>query len=301
MSSTSTSTDGTAQGYPGGVQHVQAPTPSTNTSQNLTRVSGGSSGAGTHSPDIEFVSRTSNYVSKQANEGWDVFAFHNSATDLLRSGKLGAMSGVLSGNQLLASLPSEWKNTFGTDEAGLQQMFRSVQELASIANQVWGATTSNLASQWFPGGTWQNIQPLDQQRIQSSKDSNQGTYKAGFADHADYPGPMGQTSPSISDKGQAFSDALTQSFELGATTASLGGTELGAAAIAAIPGVDVAALAIGAVAIGGYAAYKMSGGNNAIQAFDDVYSPVLGGSDSDVQAQSSESIANTFASACSVM
>jgi hypothetical protein len=147
------------------------------------------------SPTINFVTQATSFVNGKAQEGWDVFAFHNAVNDILKSG---AVQGISMENipQLLTLLPSDWQHTYTTDPNGLENLSRGLQELEDFARQVWtsGALSGGAKDSWFPGGTWQNYQNTYQQANQTSIQKNQGTEKNGLADHPDYTGAVGHTS-----------------------------------------------------------------------------------------------------------
>lgn len=168
--------------YPAGVQHSSGPS-----HEDSTIVSNAANSNGGTSPNIEFISRTGNFVNKQIGEGWDVFTFHNSANDLLNKWK---MSGLT--NDLLSTLPSEWISQYGNDEEGLNNLLANSKQLIDTAAKMWNQ--SNMVGS-TPSG-WMHYQDIYQQNNQRSMQSNQGTYKEGYADHPDYTGEMGSNTDS---------------------------------------------------------------------------------------------------------
>jgi hypothetical protein len=190
-SQSNTSSAGDGVGYPGGIQHTSAPANSSSNS-NVPAMGGATNNGGSNSPNIDFIARTSNYMNGKASEGWDIFDFHNSATDMLRSGALQGMD-MSNIPKLLSILPSDWQHTFVNDPNGLENLASGIKELTDLAQQVWttGQLGTSMKDTWFPGGTWQNYQNTYQQANQKSVENNAGTHKDGCADHPDYTGPMG--------------------------------------------------------------------------------------------------------------
>jgi len=168
--------------------------------------SGSNNAATTSSPAIDFISQTASILNNGQNK-FDVFSFSNTLKDALENGSLANLSLSLSqGNNLLTTLPSDWKTKYAQDPSSLNDLLTHAQELISLAHDIWtSAPSAGNAAQWFPNTStfkttqanpimynW-NMQNQDPYKnyIRDSQQKNANTEKTGMADHPDYTGPVG--------------------------------------------------------------------------------------------------------------
>jgi hypothetical protein len=273
----STTSQPTTSNYPAGtyLQRVGA------VNQNRDTATGAASVA---SPNIEFISRTVNTLNGIPTAGFTAFTFHNAVNDALQSGALQGIN-LTNVNSLLTTLPSDWKAKFTTSPDAMSDLLNQANELMGLAHDLWTQppTAADSKSQWFDGtqsymptnANWNAQRNLYQQSNSASVASNAGTYKDGLADHPDYHGPVG-FQPSINTYYDVATESVGSAVELATGIGAFETTALGTAIATAVPGAAEVALALGSLAIGGYALYKMAGGSANIKGADDMINWVQG-------------------------